>query len=386
MPLNNSSFQKNSNISLIARTIWKHKHISRVDLSRELGLYRSTVTNITSFLIEKGLVVEGEALSSNSKGGRRAITLSLNRDFGCVIGIDMQPSHTRTSILSIDGENIWSGSVEVEEELDFLSIAGLTIEKALEERAKLGIPLLGISLSIPGIIDSEHGVIKYSWPFHCRDVDVRTPLEERFGFPILIENDANAAGWYAVNSGILKEDDNALAIVGDYHNESEEVGVGVGFATIINGNVYQGSHNAAGEFVSLSWMPGSDNQSGLDKDILKTPKVNEASWEAWMDDTFRSIVPLLAIMDFRKVILYGEPFMDREKVETFFRDKLPQLTTVLGKTDCRLEIESQIGNVSALGAGFMCLQNLFTVPSLEESGEDFSSHWDDIIAFSSRQR
>ena len=386
MPVNNSSFQKNSNISLIARTIWKHKQISRVDLSRELGLYRSTVTNITSFLIEKGLVIEGEALSSNSKGGRRAITLSLNRDFGCVFGVDMQPSHIRMTILSITGETLWSLSEDLEEGNSILDIARNTMKRALEEREKLGIPLLAAAFSIPGVIDSNRGTILYSWPFHCRDVEVKKTIEEEFGYPVYVENDANAAGWYAVNSGILKEDDNALAIVGDYHNESEEVGVGVGFATIINGNVYQGSHNAAGEFVSLSWKPGSNDQSGLDKEILMTPKVDEASWEAWMDDTFRSIVPLLAIMDFRKVLLYGEPFMDKEKVETFFREKLPQFATVLEKTYCTLEIESQIENVSALGAGLMCLQNLFTVPSLEESGEDFSSHWDDIIALSAKQR
>ena len=386
MPVNNSSFQKNSNISLIARTIWKHKQISRVDLSRELGLYRSTVTNITSFLIEKGLVIEGEALSSNSKGGRRAITLSLNRDFGCVFGIDMQPSHVRMSILSIDGEVLWSLSEDLEEEMGLLDLARKTVRRTLEERKKLGIPLLAIAFSVPGVIDLEKGIIKYSWPFNCRDLELKSALEEEFGYPVYVENDANCAGWYAINSGVLKEDDNALAITGDYHNESENVGVGVGFATIINGAVYQGSHNAAGEFVSLSWKPGAGDQSGLDKEILRTPKINDASWEAWMDDTFRSIVPLMAIMDFRKVLLYGEPFMDTEKVERFFRDKLPQFATILEKTYCTLEIESRIENVSALGAGLMCLQNLFTVPSLEEQGENFSSHWDDIIALSAKQR
>ena len=386
MPVNNSSFQKNSNISLIARTIWKNKHISRVDLSRELGLYRSTVTNITSFLIEKGLVVEGEALSSNSKGGRRAITLSLNRDFGCVFGVDMQPSHIRMTILSIDGEVLWSLSEELDGEESLIDMARYTMRKALEEKERLGIPLIAAAFSIPGVIDSEHGVVRYSWPFHVRDLEIKRELEEEFGYPVFVENDANAAGWYAINSGILGEDDNALAIVGDYHNEIAEVGVGVGFATIINGAVYQGSHNAAGEFVSMSWVPGSDDQSGLDKEILRTPKDDEASWEAWMDDTFRSIVPLLAIMDFRKVILYGEPFMDRERVEAFFREKLPQFSTVLEKTYCELEIESEIENVSAQGAGLMCLQSLFSVPSLEEQDDDFSSHWDDIIAFSAKQR
>ena len=95
MRINNNNFQKNANTSLVAQLIWKSPGISRVDIARELNLYRSTVTNIISALIDDEVVYEGEEGSGMSRGGRKPIILRLNEKFGCVVGFDIQPSHYR---------------------------------------------------------------------------------------------------------------------------------------------------------------------------------------------------------------------------------------------------------------------------------------------------
>lgn len=385
MAVNNSGYQRNSNISLVARAIWKHKSISRVDLSRELGLYRSTVTNIISFLLENGIVQEGDAVSSGTHGGRRAITLSLRSDFGCVVGFDIQPSHFRAIILSIDGTELWRMD-SILESSGLVDKAIEAMELALLERERLNVPLLAVSFSIPGVIDSDNGIVAYSWPFRCEEVDLKTIIEERFGYPVYVENDANAAAWYDINSGILDKNDNALSVVADYHDETSDVGVGVGFATIIKDEVYHGSHHAAGEFVSLSWKSGMNNQSGLSPEILSNPKTDEAAWAFWMDDTFRSIIPLVSVMDFSKVILHGEPYKEKKRVMDFFEEKLPDFPAVLERTGCELVLDTQIGVVSAFGAALRALQMMFRVPSLSEDSPSFANHWEKIIALSSKQR
>jgi len=103
MRINNNNFQKNANTSLVSQLIWKSPGISRVDIARELSLYRSTVTNIISALIDNDVVYEGEEGSGMSRGGRKPIILRLNEKFGCVIGFDIQPSHFRAVILDISG-------------------------------------------------------------------------------------------------------------------------------------------------------------------------------------------------------------------------------------------------------------------------------------------
>ena len=106
MPINNNIFQKNANTALVTQAIWLSGEVSRVDISRSLHLYRSTVTNIISFLLDSGVVLEGETSSSPSQGGRKPILLKLNDNFGCVFGIDIQPSHYRLSILSFSGKTL----------------------------------------------------------------------------------------------------------------------------------------------------------------------------------------------------------------------------------------------------------------------------------------
>lgn len=384
MAVNNSDYQRNSNISLVARSIWEHKTISRVDLSRELGLYRSTVTNIISFLIDKGIVIEGEAISSPSHSGRKAITLSLNKEFGCVFGFDIQPSHCRAVILSIDGSELWRTNTVLNAD-NLMGMIDEVMDLALAERARIGIPLLAISFSIPGVIDSN-GVVKYSWPFRCSMVNVKKHVEERYGFPVFVENDANAAAWYDINSSNLEKNENALCMVADYHDEDSDVGIGVGFATIINGEVYHGSHNAAGEFVSLSWKAGMNNQSGLDAVILRNPAGDDNAWRLWMQDTFKSIIPLLAVMDFSKVILHGTPYSDKERVIGFFENELQDFNAILERTDCTLVIDTHKGFVSALGAALHSLQRMFKIPSLSDDSSSFSNHWEKIVDLSTKQR
>ena len=60
MPASNNVFQRNANTSLVAQLIWKQGGLSRVDISRTLQLNKSTVSNIISYLMDIGLVNEGE--------------------------------------------------------------------------------------------------------------------------------------------------------------------------------------------------------------------------------------------------------------------------------------------------------------------------------------
>ena len=93
MPASNNVFQRNANTSLIAQLIWRQEGLSRVDISRQLQLNKSTVSNIISYLMEVGLVHEGERKDATSLGGRKPIELSIAKDFACVFGFDLQPSH-----------------------------------------------------------------------------------------------------------------------------------------------------------------------------------------------------------------------------------------------------------------------------------------------------
>ena len=168
MRINNNNFQKNANTSLVAQLIWKSPGISRVDIARELNLYRSTVTNIISALIDDEVVYEGEEGSGMSRGGRKPIILRLNEKFGCVVGFDIQPSHYRAVILDITGSLLFQDKGKLPE-VDFDGIITYLMDIVLKQIDKLGIPLLAVVAGIPGIVDAENGMIIYAEPFDLRN-------------------------------------------------------------------------------------------------------------------------------------------------------------------------------------------------------------------------
>lgn len=387
MPVNNNSFQKNANTSLVAQLIWKRKCISRVDIARELSLYRSTVSNIISYLLNAGVVCEGEHMASHVQGGRKAIEISLNNNFGCVFGFDIQPSHYRAVLLAMDGSVLWSetgsfGLIPLEQMVDTM------VEHALEVHHQFNIPILALSFSIPGIVDSENGIINYSEPFKLTEAfDLRAYVKAKHNYPVYVENDANCAAWMDIYSkGHALE--NALSVVGDFHEESKKtdqiIGIGTGFGIIIDGTVYRGAHNASGEFCSISWAPGNPNQSGLDIDVLRKTADDKQCLEQWIEDTFRSFVPLCSVMDFEKVILHGNPFKDEMWVREVLQRRAAAFLGALEKSHTELLFDANDECISAKGAAIMYLHYLFSVPDLESSNSEWMG-WDELIEFSKAQ-
>ncbi len=387
MPVDNNVFQKNANTSLVARLIWQRESISRAEIARELNLYRSTVTNITSNLIENGVIREGKLFESTQQGGRKAVELSINPDFGCVFGFDIQPSHYRAVILSAVGNELWRstgsfGTIPIEQMIE------KTLEIAFKAYESIQTPVLSICFAIPGIVDDSYGTMITSYPFGVSDLNIRRLVRDKYDYPIYVENDANAAAWLdIVRNNAVK---NALSMVADYHEECkinpEIVGIGAGFGIIINGKVFRGSHNAAGEFKSVSWKEGMNNQSGLSEEILRNTVDDKKSLELWIEDTFKSFIPVLSILDFDKVILHGNPFEDKEFVLDVLNRRVPEFMDLAGEYGVDVLFDSSDECVSASGAAMMCLHNLFSVPDLKEENLSERMTWEEVIALSKKQR
>jgi len=387
MPVDNNIFQKNANTSLVARLIWQRESISRAEIARELGLYRSTVTNITSNLIESGVIREGKLFDSTQLGGRKAVELSINPSFGCVFGFDIQPSHYRAVILSANGGELWRttgsfGTIPIEQMID------RALDIAFKAHKAIGTPILSICFAVPGIVENSYGTMITSYPFGVSNLNIRKHVKEKYNYPIFVENDANAAAWLdIVRNNPVK---NALSMVADFHEECKInpklVGIGAGFGLIINGKVFRGSHNAAGEFKSVSWKEGMNNQSGLPDEILRKTVDDKKSLELWIEDTFRSFIPVLSILDFDKVILHGNPFENKEFVLDVLENRVPEFMELAKQYKIDVLFDSSDECVSASGAAMMCLHNLFSVPDLKEENLNERMTWDKVIALSKQQR
>lgn len=388
MPINNNIFQKNANTALVTEAIWLKGEVSRVDISRSLHLYRSTVTNIISFLLESGVVLEGETSSSASQGGRKPILLKLNDDFGSVIGIDIQPSHYRIAILSFSGKTICEekgslGDISLEEMI--WSILDLAFQLHSQ---KVKTPILAICFSIPGVINNETGEIIYSNPFKIEKFNLKNFVKAKYNYPIYVDNDANCAAWWDLVKYEEHKEENAIVLVGDYHEDTylsnDRIGIGLGIGIVINGKVYHGSHYKAGEFCSISWFKGNETQNGLPLELLKRTIDDDEAYKRWFGDTMISFIPMLSIMDFKTMILHGKPFSNKEKILETIREVTPTLFDALEFAGTKLVFDYENDMVGAKGAAMMFLAKLFSVPELNEKSD--VPTWDELILFANEQK
>jgi glucokinase len=110
------------------------------------------------------------------------------------------------------------------------------LERVIGGFADDGFSALGVG--IPSTIDQRSGRAVTSVNIPLADVDLRDRLEQRFGVPVLIENDGNAAAVAEHRLGAGR---------GTRHLVMLTLGTGVGGGLILDDRLYRGALGAAGE-------------------------------------------------------------------------------------------------------------------------------------------
>jgi len=109
----------------------------------------------------------------------------------------------------------------------------------LEDQLPAGEVIEALGLCSPGPVDHESGMLIDPPNLHgLHHTPLRQMLAERLGVPVVLEHDAKSAAlgeyWYGAGRG-----ERSMVYV--------VVGTGVGAAIVIDGELYRGAHNSAGE-------------------------------------------------------------------------------------------------------------------------------------------
>lgn len=107
--------------------------------------------------------------------------------------------------------------------------------------------IIGAGVAAAGFIDAAQSTVYYAPNINWRHEPFREKLEARLDLPVLIENDANAAGWaeFRYGAGRLVSDMVILTI-----------GTGVGGAIISNDRLFRGGFGAGAEVGHMRLVPG----------------------------------------------------------------------------------------------------------------------------------
>ncbi len=226
------------NLSLLLHRIWEAGAISRVSLSRETGLARSTVTSIVGALLEADLVEESHLLRTG--GGRPPIALRLREDDFHLVGVEMGAAHVTIVRTNLRGHLVTNLRQEhdVQDDPDgAMALLGRLLAVTLQGIG--GAHVVGIGLAVPSPLDP--GIEGQLSPRILPAWAGRKPaqeIEELTGLPVFMDNDANlgalAEHWW----GMGKEVDDFAFI---------KVATGVGSGLIVGGEIYGGATGIAGE-------------------------------------------------------------------------------------------------------------------------------------------
>lgn len=234
---NNLFLNINSNEKLVLKEIFNHQNISRTEISKNLGINKATISSILNKLKSKSLVREVGEGDSTKSGGRKPILLKVNHLYGYFISLDLTYSSVEVMYNYFDGNVIQHESYKLPND-NVSSILDILKEHVdVREKHDTIHGLLGMSVSIHGVVDNNQNVIYL--PFHKTDgVSITEMLKEFAQVPVMIENEANLSALYERNFKHSLSINNLIAL---------SIHKGIGAGLIINNKLYRGANGEAGE-------------------------------------------------------------------------------------------------------------------------------------------
>ena len=233
------------------RTLREHGALSRAQLAVRSGLSKATVSTLVSDLELRGLV-HSAGVSAGGQG-RPGQLVDLRPRSACGIGLDVHVGHVGVTVLDLAG-----GVVHQRRKL--CDVPALDPDAALEALAELTAEALaaidgypaGATVSVPGLVDIDAGVVRFAPRLRWREVPLADGLAARTGLSladIAIDNDANLSAM--AEHAVLPVSD-LVYVTGDHC---------IGSGLISAGRLVRGSIGFAGEIGHMSMDPLGPNCS-----------------------------------------------------------------------------------------------------------------------------
>jgi len=213
-------------------------HISRQEVADATGLSFATVGNMIAELLDVGVLAE-LGYDAASVGRPRA-RLAVNPERGMLIGVDIAETAIHFDLFDLAMTVLRSTEVRVDpaatrpEDVVALIVCGIR-ELTGADAGKV----LGVGLSVPGLVEPEGGVSVFSpyWDWH--DVALKGLLEQQLPHPLYLDNPLKASAVAQLWFGAGRDVDDLIVLT---------LRAGVGIGVVVDGLLYRGVGNSAGEW------------------------------------------------------------------------------------------------------------------------------------------
>ena len=239
---------RRQNRAMVLTAVRRAAGVSRTEIASMTGLSHSTISAISSDLIDEGILLQLKGAEVTAlKRGRPQVALGLNPDAAHVLTIVLALNTLSLSLVDYAGGTILESNIRLptttmgRRELSDAVIAA--IEDLLSTHSSLP---MRASMAIQGIIDAHGRELLWSPISPHTHVPFAQMLEDRFGFPVTIENDCNMIAIALRERSPERYRDNLTAIM---------LSNGIGMGLILGGRLFNGSVSSGGEFGHMTHEP-----------------------------------------------------------------------------------------------------------------------------------
>jgi N-acetylglucosamine repressor len=232
-------WMKSVNKSIILNKIRTDAPISRAQIAKETKLTPPTVSSNVKELIEQGIVKESEL--GESQGGRKPTMLLIDNSAFSIVGVDIGPDMIECVMADLSGKISNRSSSKLSTPItdsQFLTILKECIHTCIGSPPTSNEKIIGIGVAMHGVVEVETGTSLVAPILGLKNIPIKEELEKEFDLDVKVENDARAIAlgesWFG-DHGPLE----SMLVV--------NIGRGVGAGLVMNGNLYHGSDDIAGE-------------------------------------------------------------------------------------------------------------------------------------------
>ncbi|AQT78922.1 hypothetical protein B1R94_06065 [Mycolicibacterium litorale] len=240
------------NLSTLVRHLHLARLLSRSSLTSLMGLNRSTIADLVAQAEVLQLAEQrAPAAGAHSSAGRPSVGVAAT-EHAYVLAVDVRVSALVVARVGLGGIPLAQATAPAPADHDPAATAAAIVglAAAVLRDAEPDSMLVGIGVSIPGIIDRERGTVRLAPNLDWRDVPFAGMLAARLDTDLrpVLGNDADLGALAEHLRGVGRGVDDLVYISG-------EVGVGAGI--IAGGNPVSGRSGFAGEIGHLPFGDGT---------------------------------------------------------------------------------------------------------------------------------
>jgi len=220
------------------------------------------------------------------QGGRPSIPVALVPGAGHAIGVQVAREHVTLVLARLDASIVHGETRKFDPEMPgALDMLEDFIRAEIDYAAARRLPLLGIGIAVPGVVDPETGTLRMSVRLGWTGMPLAARMREKLGLSVFVDNDISAVTAAERLYGPGADCADFLLVA---------IGQGIGLGMVLDGAPYRGAVGAAGELGHVPILPGGPVCSCGNRGCLETQVSTEALLRRARE---RGIIPLDGDLD-----------------------------------------------------------------------------------------